>query len=168
MEDFQFNFGWAEGWSAGLHCSDQAHWDGVCVSPTPIKWDRGTDRGIIDRREKGNSLSLSHYWKRKSKRRSGRREEKWRRRAAIICNIGLTHMHMCTHTDQILSMYFWDESRYEIVWNICFQTCIPYDMLCFSATAGKDTGTHPDQVTRLSQDTHQSLTSRGIHDPNGQ
>lgn len=42
----------------GLHCSDQAHWDSVCVSPTPIKWDRGTDRGIIDRREKGNSLSL--------------------------------------------------------------------------------------------------------------
>lgn len=45
----------------GPHCSDRARWDGACVSPTPIKWDRGTDGGIIDRREKGNvrpSVSL--------------------------------------------------------------------------------------------------------------
>lgn len=62
----------------GPHCSHRARWDGACVSPTPIKWDRGTDRGIIDRREKGNALSLRLITERENQSKGvaeGRRSE---------------------------------------------------------------------------------------------
>lgn len=63
---------WAEPCAGQLygsvHCSGQARWDDVSVSPTPIKRDEKTGRtgwvgveegGIIDRREKDGSRPLS-------------------------------------------------------------------------------------------------------------
>ena len=87
MEDFQFNLGWAEGWSAIWASIVPAEPAGMTLASPKRQLSRTERRtGIIDRQEKGSS----HHWKRKSKREraAGRRSEGWEGgREVITCNM---------------------------------------------------------------------------------
>lgn len=58
----------------GLHCPGRARWDDTSVSQTPIKPDGKTDRGIIDRQEKGRLPPLSLIIEKENQRESSREE----------------------------------------------------------------------------------------------